>query len=341
MALNQDRQLLRKIVQDNIDDIVHRINRTLMGRQLSKIEPVLARLGRNNSLPHWFARLSQEGTLPNLDGKTIGSVVEMLFTAVFEVFYLSRHGGGALRINPASGVDLPDLELGVKSPSENFCTSEPFFSAYERLIGSEFDIVVFLTDYQTAKRNPPLRLQIIKGGYLRKTEIADRGLCKIARQARAWMLAENESWTKKTFRFLSYVNQQDWSAKQILRLIKALPDEQLVKELISESERSFIQYNDRQVAKNKEPLPDDIIAPIRRILGVTPIALGVVDAADNWVVETHKEVARMPTDGEWHRLISGPLDGRIGMSFALQWRYSFGQLFREGTQEEDYEDPAS
>ncbi len=26
---------------------------------------------------------------------------------------------------------------------------------------------------------------------------------------------------------------------------------------------------------------------------------------------------------------TGPLDGRIGMSFALQWRYNFGALFKK------------
>jgi hypothetical protein len=172
MIPEQDKESLRRVVHDNLYEIVRHINASLRGRQLDKIKPVLARLGRNSILPHWFAKLGEDGTLPNLDGKTIGSVIVMLFTAILEVCYLSRYGAGPLRINPASGVDLPDLELGVKSPSENFCTSEPFFSAYERLIGSEFDVAVLLTDYQTAKRKPPLRLQIIKSVYLHKTEIA-------------------------------------------------------------------------------------------------------------------------------------------------------------------------
>jgi len=338
MALKQDRESLRKVVHDNLAEIVRRINQTLRGRQLDRVKPVLARLGRNNELPHWFAKLAEDGSLPNLDGKTIGSVIEMLFTAVIEVYYLSRHGGGPLRINPASGVDLPDLELGVKSPSENFCTSEPFFSAYERLIGSEFDIAVLLTDYQTAKRKPPLRLQIIKSDYLHKTEIADRRLCQIARRVRTWMLAENESWTKKTFRFLAYVNQQDWLAKQILRLVEALPDEELAKKRISESDQALVRYNSSRLAKNREVLPKETIVTVQQILDIKPMALGIVDAADNWVVETHREVARMPTENEWHRLISGPLNGRIGMSFALQWRYNFGRLFNGGGEEDECPD---
>ena len=334
MALQQDRESLRKVVHDNLAEIVRRINQTLRGRQLDRVKPVLARLGRNSELPHWFAKLAEDGSLPNLDGKTIGSVIEMLFTAVIEVYYLSRHGIGPLRINPASGVDLPDLELGVKSPSENFCTSEPFFSAYERLIGSEFDIAVLLTDYQTAKRKPPLRLQIIKSDYLHKTEIADRRLCQTARRVRTWMLAENEAWTKKAFRFLAYVNQQDWLAKQLLGLVETLPDEELAKKRISESDQALVRYNNSRLAKNREVLPKETIVTVQQILNIKPMALGIIDAADNWVVETHREVARMPTENEWHRLISGPLNGRIGMSFALQWRYNFGHLFNEGGEEE-------
>jgi hypothetical protein len=59
-----------------------------------------------------------------------------------------------LQINPARGVDIPQLQLGIKSPSENYCTSEPFFSAYERLISNEHDAVILLTDYQTQKAHP-------------------------------------------------------------------------------------------------------------------------------------------------------------------------------------------
>ena len=56
--------------------------------------------------------------------------------------------------------------------------------------------------------------------------------------------------------------------------------------------------------------------------------LGIVDAADNWVVENYKDVARLPNENEWTRLLASSLDGRIGMSFALQWRYNFGRIFR-------------
>ncbi|HUY90148.1 MAG TPA: hypothetical protein VMV10_15530 [Pirellulales bacterium] len=121
----------------------------------------MKRIGRGGVLPHWYKNLKKKGDLPNLDGKTIGSVIEMLLVGVLETSTFRGLEIPALRINPARGIDLPDLDLGVKSPSENYCTSEPFFSAYERLLGSEYDILVLLTDYQTAKKSPPLKLQII------------------------------------------------------------------------------------------------------------------------------------------------------------------------------------
>ena len=322
-----NKESLRQIVQDNLDETVAAVNQALQGRQLAGIKPGLERLGRGNKLPHWFAQLAKKGTLPNLDGKTIGSVIEMLFAAIIEDRYLADLGVPPLRINPASGVDLPDLELGVKSPSENFCTSEPFFSAYERLIGSEFDIVALLTDYQTAKSKPPLKLQIIKSAYLHKTEIADKNLCAIALGLRDWMLGENESWAKKVFRFLAYVNQSDWLGRQIVTLLKCLPEEDATRSTLEGCITDFDRYNRRQLARHRDPLPDEAVNTLLRIADVRPIALGVIDAADNWIVETHKQVARTPTDNEWHRLVSGPLDGKIRISFALQWRYNFRPLF--------------
>jgi hypothetical protein len=56
--------------------------------------------------------------------------------------------------------------------------------------------------------------------------------------------------------------------------------------------------------------------------------MGVIDAVDNWVVEEQGDVARLPSGDEWSRLKKSPLNGKIGMSFALQWRYNFGSLFR-------------
>ncbi|RIK76828.1 MAG: hypothetical protein DCC68_18570 [Planctomycetota bacterium] len=320
---------LRLILRENLDETIRRVNLALRGSGLKGLAKVLSRIGRGAKLPHWYERLRHEKSLPNLDGKTVGSVVEMLLVAVLETHTFASVASPPLRINPARGVDLPDLDLGVKSPSENFCTSEPFFSAYERLIGAGHDILVLLTDYQSRKNTPPLRLQIIKWRYLACTEIADEQLCRIALKHRPWLLAKSESWTQRVYRFLAYVNQSDWRAKQLLRMVDLLDDDAKIRAAIDSTAADFRAQNARRERRNEIPLPDSDFEAIQRIADIHPLHTGVIDAADNWVAETQKDAGRLPNENEWQRLRDGPLDGKIGMSFALQWRYNFGRLFGE------------
>lgn len=305
------------------------MNEALSGdkNRLSKIEPILTRIGHGEKLPHWFAQLKTDRTLPNLDGKTIGSVVEMLLVGILETSTFAALKSPALRINPARGVDLPDLDLGVKSPSENYCTSEPFFSAYERLYGSEHDALVLLTDYQAKKGNPPLRLQITRAQYLRKTQIADEGLCRLARKHRDFLIADDETRAKRFFRFLAYVNQSDWRARWLLKLLDNARDEQGVVTLVRDAAADFVRQNRLRDGKDREPILESELQAIRKVAEVRPVLVGVVEAADAWVIETLNEMGRTPSENEWNRLLASPLDGKIGMSFALQWRYNFGRLF--------------
>lgn len=322
-----DKPALRALIRSQLGLIVKEVNAALLGKRLKPIESVLARIGRGRKLPHWFEQLKTMGTLPNLDGKTVGSVVEMLLVAVLETQILVGKNIPPLRINPARGVDLPDLDLGVKSPSENFCTSEPFFSAYERLLGGEHEVLVLLTDYQSAKGKPPLRLQIIDSRYLMPSQIADESLCRIARTHRSWLLVENEHWAQKLFRFLAFVNQSDWRARRILKLLASLNNDAAIIQGIEASMHDFQRLNKAAEKKDKLPIPDTELAEIQRIVQISPLKLGVIEAADNWVMDTLKDAGRAPNDNEWQRLKTCPLDGVIGMSFALQWRYNFGRLF--------------
>src|SRR5579862_1779705 len=134
----------RQLVRDGLAGIVKRTNDYLNGKSLDSVEPILTRLGRSGQLPHWYPQLRKSGTLPNLDGKTVGSVIEMLVVADIERNVLTGKTVAALSINPAKGVDVPDLDLGIKSPSENWCTSEPFSNAYERLLGTEYDVIAVI-----------------------------------------------------------------------------------------------------------------------------------------------------------------------------------------------------
>ncbi len=327
MAQLSKKEELRHHVKSHLVEIVAAVNAGLRGKNLDRLEPTLTRIASGGKLPHWYARLKVEQTLPNLDGKTIGSVIEMLLVAVLESNTFVGMSAPPLHIAPAKGVDLPDLDLGIKSPSENYCTSEPFFSAYERLLGNEHDCLVLLTDYQTAKNNPPLRLQITKFQYLRGSEIADEVLCRIAKLHRAWLLDQNQAWATKMFRFLAYVNQGDWRARQLLKIVRNMQDENAVEKCIAEIPKKFELDNVRLAKKNSLPISEDDLQAILSIRRIRPSVAAIIDAADNWVVESQRDIGRFPNENELQRLLKGPLDGKIGMSFALQWRYNFKKTF--------------
>ena len=318
---------LRKIVKTRLEHIREQLNVALNGDGLAEIEPILKRLGRGGQLPHWYSQLARDRSLPNLDGKTIGSVVEMLFVAIIETQVIPKKRHIELKINPARGVDLPDLQLGVKSPSENFCTSEPFYSAYERLLGSDYDVVVLLTDYQDAKRNPPLKLQVTDARYLQCTQIADKNICSIARRHRDWLMSGNEANAKRLFKFLAYVNQSDWLAKKIVELVTVLDDNEKIGALIEQAESDFYRVNRSREKRRTDPVAEIDLQRLQQIKDVYPLYIGVLQAADDWVTNNWKEMGRFPNEIEWRMLRTGPLNGEIGMSFALQWRYNFGQLF--------------
>lgn len=82
--------------------------------------------------------------------------------------------------------------------------------------------------------------------------------------------------------------------------------------------------------EGREGIPDSDLEALSAILTTAPLHLGVLDALDNWVLETLQDAARAPSASEWSALKRSPLDGKIGMSFALQWRYNFGKLFKNG-----------
>lgn len=313
----------QKII-DNIPLILEKLNNVLNGQHLDEIAPILSELDRAGHLPKWFDSLQNDGRLPNLDGKTVGSVIEKLLVCVLikYVFHSELH----LSVNPARGVDIPELELGVKSPSTNYCTSEPYFSAYERILGNEYDAIILLTNYQEAKNITPFSLQILQIRYLRGTEIADVKLCGLAKSVRERF--SDELLIKKAIRFLAYVNQSDWEASCILKLMNnVILEGANLTDQISDFRREFERKNATYERTGKPLLPQDSLDRLLAIQNITPSEHAIITAAENWVILTQKDNGRYPNDNEWHRFLTSPLDGKIGMSFALQWRYNFGSLF--------------
>jgi hypothetical protein len=324
MNMPDVKALRRQRVRDKLDEIVRRVNAYLQGKKLASIKPILQRLGRNRFLPHWFDRLNESGTLPNMDGKTVGSVVEMLFVADVERNVLTGNLATAMTINPAKGVDVPDLDLGIKSPSENWCTSEPFSNAYERLLGPEFDVIAVITNYQTVKDRPPLRIQLIRHNYFKGHQVADKGLTSCARKIRARLLEFGESPGKKAFRFLAYAVQSDWLCKQIVKLMAAIANPSALPGILETCIADFERSNRNRKIK----LPLDQLQLLVELRKRKPLDRSIVDLADDWVVLKWREAARLPNENEWNRLLRSPLDGELGVSFALQWRYNFGVFFK-------------
>ena len=100
----------RETIISSMDVIKRRLNELLAGTGLHQIEVQLKRMNRGGVLPTWFKQLANSQTLPNLDGKTIGSVIEKLLACVLEKFVLNSCI--ELHINPAKGVDIQNWNLG-------------------------------------------------------------------------------------------------------------------------------------------------------------------------------------------------------------------------------------
>ncbi len=172
-----------------------------------------------------------------------------------------------------------------------------------------------------------MKLQILEWRYLLKTQIADRNLCITAKKVRKFFAGKNDSQMKRVFRFLAFVNQSDWRASRLLALIDAIGNENQIQAAIKMSVPDFTRRNKLRERKSAPLLPDSDLDAIMRVAHVSPLHLGIIDAADNWVADVQKDMGRLPNENEWQRLLASPLDGVIGMSLALQWRYNFGPLF--------------
>jgi hypothetical protein len=111
-------------------------------------------------------------------------------------------------------------------------------------------------------------------------------------------------------------------------------DEAMVKAVLATAEKEFVTTNKKRLKKDQLPIAVEELQALHGVLK-GPLHIAIIDALDNWVIETRKDSARAPNDDEWKRFLASPLDGMIGMSLALQWRYNFGPLFGAASQEED------
>jgi hypothetical protein len=177
------------------------VNTVLDGKDVVKLEKVLKRIGRDGNLPHWYVALKKDGTLPNMGGKTVGSVIEMLLVGVLETYTFSGMGA-------------------------------------------------------------PLKLKIISQAYLTKTEVADKNLCRIALMHRDWMVKEDEARAKRVFRFLAYVNQADWRARRLVKLVESIKREKEISPIIEKAKKEFAKSNATRLKKDKPLIPDEDLSAL-------------------------------------------------------------------------------
>ncbi|MDY4369951.1 hypothetical protein SNR26_19800 [Pectobacterium brasiliense] len=324
-----DSNELRLLIAKNLDFIQVSLNNYLSGNDLNELEGILTRLGRGGKIPHWYEGLSQR-LVPNYDGKTIGSIVEMMLLATIEKKVLCGIPGlPTLMINPAKGVDFPQLGLGVKSPSDNFCTSEPFFSTYERLLGNMHDSLVLLTNYQDDSfKRKESALAIKSTKFLCGSELADKNLCILAKKNRDFLLGKNETLCKKFIQFLAHVNQSSFLANYLIDLIKVLQgSKDEIDSVVSSINKKFNDKIKKQIDKGEVPFDKGLIDEILKIKDTPHQVEAIINCCNDWVIDNHKEFARVPNDNEWERFIASPLNGKISISFALQWRYNFASVF--------------
>ena len=172
-------------------------------------------------------------------------------------------------------------------------------------------------------------LQIIDIKYLRGSEIADKNLCNIAKSIRENSDLDDYS-VKKLIRFLAYINQSDWEASRILEIIEdVLINNQKIEISLKKVKAKFRAVNKRKARNNQVKLDEAILVRFDKIMALSPINHGIIRVADDWVIENLSDNARYPNDNEWRRFCSSPLNGKITMSFALQWRYNFGSIFKK------------
>ena len=95
---------LRNLLRERLMETMTELNQALQGLNLEGLESVLSRVGRGGTLPYWYEQLHDQQTLPNLDGKTVGSVIEMLFIAILETVTFQNVEIPQLRLNPPRGV---------------------------------------------------------------------------------------------------------------------------------------------------------------------------------------------------------------------------------------------
>lgn len=136
------------------------------------------------TLPHLkrearaFANLERLHLEPSLFGVTDGKAVGTYLEAKFKL-YLSgsyRAAGG----NAASGLDLPSLNVDIKTTSvRQPQSSSPFRSARQKIYGLGYDLLIFVYDKLDNRQSQTALLDVQHVVYIEASRTADFTLTKL------------------------------------------------------------------------------------------------------------------------------------------------------------------
>lgn len=251
------------------------VNSYLRGESLDLVAEQLRSLEPTRTLPAWFNELRSRKRPLKSDSKTLGTCVEKLLKAeIGRAFDLQITGSSA------SGVDIPELNLNTKATSDRQPqSSEPFKSAYERILGANYDILLSVYNGEAFLEDARRSLEIVNIAYLTKTEVADANLCVLARLSRELLRRQvfDEALCRRVVRGIVYL-------KKGKRL-----------------------YNQLKGALTTGDIPE-----LDNVLREMETAADHLDS-----------LIDQPSPSEWDQYLSAKLDGKIGISFALQWRFQF------------------
>jgi len=265
-------------IQSDFDEIRESLNKYLKGERLSEISSFIRNLENDNSLPDWFNEIKNTGRPKKEDPKSLGTMIEKLIKAELGNRYKWKITGSS-----AMGVDIPEISLNIKSTSNKQPqSSEPYRSAYDRILGSDFDIILAIYDGITFLNQKSSSLDILQLNYLTKSQVADMILCKMAKNLR-----------------------QIYKEGKITEEIAKIGLKCIV----------YGKKTHKSTTLLKNTLSRQNLSDVTEIILITEKDLDLNEYP-------------LPTNGNWKQFLNSPLDGQIGISFALQWRYQFRRLLK-------------
>ena len=205
------------------------------------------------------------------NSKSLGTHIEKLLKAEVERS-LGWHPTG----NSAKGVDIPELDLGLKVTSNlKPQSSDPFVSAYQRILGATHEVLVLYYNSVAFDADDGTPLQIIDRKFLKKSELADASLCEIAKTLKRLAISKDGPDPvdlHRCLRVIAYANKSQSKTKYYRDLVDSLRsgDVKQLLDAIDEGEASILK---------------DVLPPL-------------------------------PSDKEWDKFLKSPLDGKISISFA-------------------------